>query len=196
MNNFIKDNRGFMMAELIIVSAIIITTLVALYASFSKMYSTYSERGYYLDVDGKYILKTIYDDLIDNNKFVSLVNGNDGLNESSDVKKRYVNIVKDGNCTISDLMSSGICDILKDNYYVATAIFGRYDEAIFNNINIGEDNTTNTASNLFTEDYSEGFKRYFNYLDGYLDFNDNYSYIFLIEYKIGDNIYYSNYLVR
>ena len=194
MNNFIKDNRGFMMAELIIVSSIIIVTLVALYASFSKMYTTYSERNFYLDVDGKYALKSIYDDLVNNGKFLDLINSGNGLNSSSDDKLRYVNIIDSNGC--SDLLSTSLCTILNNNFQVQTVVFGNYDDNIFTNINVDDDNT-NTEDNLLSDNsYNSEFKNYFKYLGDYLDFNDNYSYIFLIEYKVGENTYYSNYLVR
>ena len=192
MKNFINDNRGFMMAELIIVSAIIITTLVALYASFSKMYSNYAERGYYLDVDGKYILKTIYDDLIDNNNFVLLINGDAGLKESSDEKRRYVNVIKDNNCLF---LSSDLCNFLKNNYNVQTVVFGRYDENVFTNVNVEGNN--NVQDNILSDtSYNGEFRTYFKYLGNTIDFNDKYEYIFIIEYKNGDDVYYSNYLVR
>jgi len=44
----IKNNKGFMLAEVVIVSAVIMTCLVTLYTSFNKMYNLYKDTYNYL----------------------------------------------------------------------------------------------------------------------------------------------------
>lgn len=71
------NRKGFMMAELVVVSAIILVTLVGLYSSYNKIYSTYKTRINYYDITTLYrlgyyrdILKEneILDDIINNSK--------------------------------------------------------------------------------------------------------------------------------
>ena len=57
----IKNNKGFMLAEVVIVSAVLITTLVSLYAGFAKVYKAYEERSSFFDTDSIYALKSIED---------------------------------------------------------------------------------------------------------------------------------------
>ena len=46
-----KNNKGFMLAEAIITSTIVLTTLVGLYANFMKLYNVYKIRDTYYDID-------------------------------------------------------------------------------------------------------------------------------------------------
>lgn len=49
-----EENKGFMLAEVIVVSTIVITVLTALYMSFNKLYANYQLRFQYYDVNGLY----------------------------------------------------------------------------------------------------------------------------------------------
>lgn len=51
-----KNNKGFMMAEVVVVSAIIIVTLTSLYVSYNKIISLYNQRIDYYDVRTLYEL--------------------------------------------------------------------------------------------------------------------------------------------
>lgn len=55
------NRKGFMMAEVVVVSAIIMVTLVGLYTSYSKIYSLYNQRIDYYDVSTLYDLAYIRD---------------------------------------------------------------------------------------------------------------------------------------
>ena len=48
------NNKGFMLAEIIIVSAILATALVGLFATFSKMFIEYEKRSVYESIDAIY----------------------------------------------------------------------------------------------------------------------------------------------
>lgn len=50
------NNKGFMMAEVVVVSAVVILTLTALYISYNKIYSAYKTRLTYNDVSTLYRL--------------------------------------------------------------------------------------------------------------------------------------------
>lgn len=86
-DDMIKLNKkGFMMAELIVVSSIILVTLVSLYTSYNKIYSIYNGRigyydvatlyrlSYYRDVLNKYDLMDDAKDKALNNKIVTVYN--------------------------------------------------------------------------------------------------------------------------
>ncbi len=61
-----KNNKGFMMAELIVVASVVIVTMVAFYASYSKILARYNKIVYYYDVGTIYRLGHYYSD--NNNK--------------------------------------------------------------------------------------------------------------------------------
>ena len=53
------NNKGFMMAEVVVVSSIIIVTLVGLYTSYNKILSLYNQRINYYDINTLYELANI-----------------------------------------------------------------------------------------------------------------------------------------
>ena len=55
------NNKGFMMAEVIVVAAIILVAMVGLYASYNKIFSVYNQRIDYYDVATLYELANIRD---------------------------------------------------------------------------------------------------------------------------------------
>lgn len=61
------NKKGFMMAEVVVVSAVVLVTLVGLYASYNKIYSTYKTRLSYYDVVTLYRLGYYRDILNVNN---------------------------------------------------------------------------------------------------------------------------------
>lgn len=76
------NRKGFMMAELVIVSAIILVTLVGLYASYNKIYSIYKTRIRYYDVTTLYRLGYYRDILKENNILATVINNsNSGIVE-------------------------------------------------------------------------------------------------------------------
>lgn len=55
------NNKGFMMAEVVVVSAIIMVTLVGIYISYNKILSVYNQRVDYYDTKTLYKLAEIRD---------------------------------------------------------------------------------------------------------------------------------------
>lgn len=76
------NNRGFMMAELMITSVVIMISIVSLYTGFNKIYTNYKVRSSYDDSNLLYGTKLIKDFLIDQNKINLLIKNN----------KDYINI--------------------------------------------------------------------------------------------------------
>lgn len=68
------NNKGFMMAELIVVSSIILLVLVGLYESYNKLYSVYKTRISYYDVTSLYKLGFYRDVLRDEDELENVKN--------------------------------------------------------------------------------------------------------------------------
>ena len=64
------NNKGFMMAEVVVVSAIVMLTIVGLYQSYNKIYSAYNTRIDYYDSTTLYRLGYYRDILIENDKLI------------------------------------------------------------------------------------------------------------------------------
>ena len=74
------NNKGFMLAEVVIVSTVMVTTLVGLYSGFSNTYKAYEVKMKYYDVDVIYALKNLENILIDNmllNGYINNTSTND-----------------------------------------------------------------------------------------------------------------------
>ena len=69
-----KNNKGFMLAEVVITSTIILTALVSLYVTFNKLYSNYNTRNSYYNIDGFYAIKGMINYLIDSGKLNEILN--------------------------------------------------------------------------------------------------------------------------
>lgn len=175
-----------MLAEAIITSTIVLTTLVGLYANFMKLYNVYKIRDTYYDIDGVYAIKNAIDAMIDDgslagtlalntNNYKLIINNNCiFLNQES-----YCNF-----CIVSNNMS--YCNFLKKTYSIENMYVVKYNENSINELK--------KVVNLKT------FKDYLNYIEKYYNFNmdeDNkYSYLFVVEYKKNDKYYYSSLGVR
>lgn len=186
------NQKGFMMAEVVIVSTIILGTLVGLYSIFSKMYVVYTERSYYYNVDAVYALRTIYKNLVDNDKMANLIN--DGLGEDTEDAVTYVELINDNSCGVG-YIDSNLCENIKNVYGISRVIFARYDENTFTNV----DADTNKDDNLLNDYKDDVLGDYLRYLESSMDFDDEeelFSYIFIIELIDGEYRYYGNYRIR
>ncbi len=158
----IKNNKGFMLAEVVIVSAVLITTLVSLYAGFAKVYKAYEERSSFFDTDSIYALKSIEDTLIDEGLFNNIINE---INTSN-----YVSYLAE-NLTDDSYINSYLKELL-GNYNIEYFYIAKYDSASLTTIM--ESDTDNIVFNDFL-----------TYLQKNLNFDDNYNYIFLSKTKDG-----------
>jgi Tfp pilus assembly protein PilE len=90
----IKNNKGFMLIEVIITSTIVLTTLIALYASFNKLYNNYRIKNNYHNLDATYATKEIINSMLKNdegniNNYINTIIPN----------SKYGYIIKNGYCT-------------------------------------------------------------------------------------------------
>ena len=158
----IKNNKGFMLAEVVIVSAVLITTLVSLYAGFAKVYKAYEERSSFFDTDSIYALKSIEDTLIDEGLFNNIINE---INTSN-----YVSYLAE-NLTDDSYINSHLKELL-GNYNIEYFYITKYDNASLTTI------IESDANNIIFNDFLK-------YLQKNLTFDNNYNYIFLSKTKDG-----------
>lgn len=158
----IKNNKGFMLAEVVIVSAVLITTLVSLYAGFAKVYKAYEERSSFFDTDSIYALKSIEDTLIDEGLFNNIINE---INTSN-----YVSYLAE-NLTDDSYINSYLKELL-GNYNIEYFYITKYDNASLTTI------IESDANNIIFNDFLK-------YLQKNLTFDNNYNYIFLSKTKDG-----------
>lgn len=116
-----KDNRGFMLAEVIIVSSIIVTVLVTMYTGLNKLFVKYDELSRYYNVDAIYLAKNVEDYLIDSYQMGSVI--------SNSLSSGYVDLRDGGYFNNAENLISD--DVVK-LYFI-----GNYEKT-FNNVD--EDN--------------------------------------------------------
>lgn len=181
-----KNQQGFMLVELIITSTIVVASMVALYASFNKIYSVYKTKNTYYSIDGVYAIKEMTKHLIDKNfnEFVIDTDSTTNTNpeeENTTPKVHYKYIVKDGNCQAT----SEVCEAIKNLYNVKNMIFTEYDK--------------NVIKEELNSGLNETFLEYLDYVVNYYDISDGetaYSYIIFAETEEGKTNYYSNLRIR
>ncbi|MCI6002289.1 MAG: hypothetical protein MRZ37_04000 [Tenericutes bacterium] len=146
------NNRGFMMAELMITSVVIMISIVSLYTGFNKIYTNYKVRNSYDDSNLLYGTKLIKDFLIDQNKINLLIKNN----------KDYINIsLCNLNFECVDDESTYYNDI-KRIYNINTIYFLTYK---MNDVKINDNNFLSDYidylrkdSNIDKSDYRNGYR--------------------------------------
>lgn len=86
------NKKGFMMAEVIVVSAVIIVTLVGLYTSYNKIFSLYNQRVDYYDVNTLYELSYIRENKLYGSKNLEtpyVISNSEFTYDTSSIRKLY-----------------------------------------------------------------------------------------------------------
>lgn len=187
-----KNKNGFMLAELIITSTVVVVSMIGLYSSFSRIYSKYKVKNSYYSVDGIYATKAMTDYLLDHNF-------NDFINTSLESGHiRY--LIKDGSCMLEN--EDGICESILELYHINNMIFSEYDECILQPLkcknSTGNSGAAITVDDAFVLD-NETFREYIDYVINYYDIHSSqnqYSYIILTEIEENNTVYYSNVRIR
>lgn len=146
------NKKGFMLAEVVVVSVVIATVLVTLFIGLNNVTSAYRIRNKYYDVDSLYVAMEINDilrandniaNLINNNNVVSLYGKGYGIDE-------FANFYKN-----------------KIKYDISSIYFVPYDSEKLEQI---KDDSINVT-----------FKDYVDYLGGNLIFDEDYNYMIIVE---------------
>ena len=179
-----KNNKGFMLAEAVITSTIVLTTLIGLYTTFSRLYNLYNIRTTYFDIDGVYAIKGMIDNLIDNNKMNSTLQQVNTNNYSQLISKKV--------CSSANT-NTNYCNSLQKLYNIENMYIIQYKK--------------DKVTNLKNQDINQTFKDYLDYISNYYSFvdsnaddttdnkvnvDDGYKYLFVVEYKNGEDYYYSS----
>ena len=148
------NSKGFMMAEVVVVSAIVMVVLTALYVSYNKLYSSYNSRVNYYDSETLYQLAYYRDSIILNDKLDVAVN---------DAKNNDVSVVYNLGTGASYL---GSVDERKNERVVL----------IYND----KENLTPTILNNKLNNINPTFKEYMDYLSSAVDLTET-NYVMVME---------------
>lgn len=123
------NKKGFMMAEVIVVSSIVLITLTSLYMSYNKIYSTYKKRINYYDVS------IIYD--------LDKIRRNTAIDEPTNNTKIENDVISEPNTTVYaiplPITDNKITDLSQENTTFNTT-FNEYLEYLKNSITVNNCN--------------------------------------------------------
>lgn len=180
------NRKGFMMAEVVVVSAVIVTVLVTLFTGINKVSTAYEKRNKYYDITSSQFaieannileeqgLKLINKQTGDYIGAIEIDDENDGLcNEDK--------IVKLSDSTNSALLSN-FDDLFGKYQDTYTGYFIPYNIDAFAEGKVYEYAGDNNG-NSFTEagDINATFKDYLNYQSTHYDFNLDFRYVIVVE---------------
>lgn len=159
--------KGFMMAEVVVVSVIICTVLVTLYTSLVRINSAYDTRNRYYDINTLYFTEEINDILIYNNS----------INE----------FISSGNSRLVDL--NGLSNNFNSMYDITDSGFIRMYFSLYDKNKISTLKSIVGTTNTFNE--------YVSYLEDHFDYSDDYEYMLITEMcRNSDDCYYYGLRVR
>lgn len=150
------NNRGFLLAESLVVSTFVLTVLILLFVQFKTLFNSYEDSYDYNTVEGIYNLNTMKKYIINNKK--EALQGK--VNSSG-----YLVIVEDSSC--KDLFNDlGYCDTLAREMGLKTLIYTKSFEPItLNNENFATQtfkNFLNRLENTKADDKKERLIGQFN----------------------------------
>lgn len=160
--------KGFMMAEVVVVSVVIAVVLITLFTGLNRVSSAYEKRDRYYDIDALYLAMMANDALIENRSINNLINdGTSTIIEANDDVNLLLNTYNNDDVNLYfSLYEKGKIDELKD-------------------LSTTEETTKKTT------------KEFIDYLKDKFDFNDDYNYVIISEIcKNVDDCYYYALKVR
>lgn len=163
-----KNNKGFMLAETIVTTVVIVSAMIGLYSIFNRLYIQYNKYNNYYNIDGKYAIINTVDYLLlnDFNGFINTI--------FDEEKSHYTIMKKDAICddSIASYFNQETCQTIKDTYGINEMIIAKYNKDALVEIRKTTINQT--------------FKEYIDYVIDYYDVSNNtdkFSYIVLTEIK-------------
>lgn len=135
------NNRGFLLAESLVVSTFVLTILILLYVQFSNLTTNYKNSYNYNNVESIYDLSSVANYLKDNN-----YNLTTQLSES----KPYVIVFENGSCNMSAGIVDSFCDNLINKMDAKKIIYTYSDISIIKNyVSTTEDTNINQKMREF-----------------------------------------------
>lgn len=191
----LKNKKGFMLVEVIITSAVIVTSMILLYSSFQSLFAKYETRSNYHHIDALYASKEMTDYLLQED-FNHFINTNFS-------KKESIYLIQNGECLNIEAVSDDFntfCDTLKDLYSIETMVFTSYDKENLTNLKNGLENVEAIKN--------QTMKEYIDYVIGYYDITNTninvegsqkenpYAYFIMTEINDGKDYYYASLPIR
>ena len=153
-----KNNKGFMLAEVVITSTVVMTAMISLYFTFNKIYKRYNTLLTYKNIDGMYAIESMIDSMLEDGSINEVISNNNGT------------IIGNDSCT--DIIKENYCNSLRETYNITNMIIVEKNKDKINGLSV-----TNQT-----------FKEYLTYLTKYYSFNDNDNkYLIILEYKIDNS---------
>ena len=190
-----KNNKGFMLIEVIVTSTIVVTTMILLYSSFNKLSNNYKSRNSYYNLDATYATKEMINSMLKNNeinKFVNAVIPHHTyeyiIKQEDENQSKCVTEISNSDAAVG---AEGIkienqnCSSLQSLYSIKNMIFLEYD--------------TSSLDALSKENINQTLKEYIEYIKKYYDIKGietEYSYIVLTEVEEDGNYYYASLRMR
>ena len=171
-----NDNKGFMLAEVIITSTVIIATLVGLYTGVSRLNKLYEERSKYYDIDGVYAIRSMMNYLFGDNRLNIIFSSEDYSNN--------IFLIENGTCKFS-LDNDNMCNSLRDYYNIQNMMIVDSGK-IYNK----------SDDSVYIENINETLKDYFKYLYNYYYDSTDYSYFVILECGDDNDLKYSSLRLR
>lgn len=163
--------KGFMLAEVVVVSVIICAVLVTLYTSLVRINNAYDTRNRYYDINTLYFTEEVNDMLIYNgyiNEYIS-------TNNSKEID-------------LSNVFSND------SNFYSAYNIDTAKGGSIRMLFSLYDNSSVEALADM---NINATFKEYISYLKDHFDYDEEYEYILVTEMcKTGDDCYYYGLRVR
>ena len=205
-----------MLAEAVVSGTVIIISMIVLYSTFNKLYTMYSEKNNYYNIDAIYATKEMTNYLMnreynnenpENENFESIINkifknsthfiliGNNMSTTDNNSICRFRNKSPKGEqITINVLNENSVCKNLKNTYKINNMIITEYDKSTLESL-LKQENLNKYLNGNPQLKLTQTFKDYIKYVINYYGVSNHdtkYEYIVLTEIKDGDNYYYAN----
>lgn len=197
------NRKGFMMAEVVVVSAVIVTVLVTLFTGINKVSTAYEKRNKYYDITSSQFAIEANNILeeeglkLNNTQTetslgsIEIGDENIGLcHENKIVKLSYIGSTNSG-------LRSNFDDLFGKYQDTYTGYFIPYKKEVFEEGKVYKYDG-NTNSDSFTEvgDINNTFKDYLNYQSTHYDFYLDFRYVIAVERCNTKECYYFGLRVR
>lgn len=164
------NRKGFMMAEVVVVSVIICTVLVTLYTALARINNAYDTRNKYYDIDTLYFTEEVNYSLISSGLINTLIKN-----------KNSVKVTLEGQGIDLNEISSFYNSNNKGETKIYFSLYKKDDVAKL---------ADSTGA-------KETFKDYIKYAKDHFDYNEDYEYMLITEMcKTDDDCYYYGLRVR
>ena len=195
-----KNNKGFMLAEVVVTATLLLTIMVSLFFAFNRIYTRYNSITAYKNIDGMFAIENMLEYMLNET-------GENNLNNILLQKENsnYKFIIENQNCKLTD---NNYCNKIKEAYHINNFVIVKQihakeldkdDKKCENNMDkINNDPISSlkckVANNTF-KDYIDYLKKYYPLYDNNQNIN-NYvknSYLIIIEYKAKNETNENNY---